>query len=179
AGWFGPAALASLTATQQLLRPVPLLASSWSLVARADLARRREAADWGGFVRILGAALAGGLLIAAAWTGLAHACWGLVSAHVFAGKYAQDGWIVLLWGISAGVGFGQVVVSAGLQALREFKALALANAAASAVAAGAVLAVARLYGVGGSVAGTAAGQAFEFAVMAVVLTVFLNRLRRA
>ena len=52
--------------------------------------------------------------------------------------------MVLLWGLSAVLGFGQVVVSAALQVLRAFKALALANAAASAVAALTVLIVARL-----------------------------------
>ena len=179
AGWYGAAALASLSATQLLLRPVPLLATSWSMVARADLARQREAADWGAFMRLVAVALVGGVVIAAVWTVVLHQAWPLASAKVFAGKYADDAWMIWLWGLSAVLSFGQVVVSAGLQALRAFKALALANAAASVVAAIAVVVIARLYGYGGAIAGTASGQAFEFAVMAVLLMSIVASRRRA
>ena len=179
AGWYGAAALASLSATQLLLRPVPLLATSWSMVARADLAREREAADWGAFTRPIVWALIGGLVIAAAWTVLLHQVWGQASAKVFGGKYAGDAWMIWLWGISAALSFGQAVVSAGLQALKAFKALALANAAASVVAAAAVVVIAKLYGYGGAIAGTATGQAFEFAVMGALLMTILAARRRA
>jgi O-antigen/teichoic acid export membrane protein len=179
AGWYGAAALASLSATQLLLRPVPLLATSWSMVARADLAREREAADWRAFTRPIGWALIGGLVIAAAWTVLLHQVWGLASAKVFGGKYSGDAWMIWLWGISAALSFGQVVVSAGLQALKAFKALALANAAASVVAAAAVVVVAKVYGYGGAIAGAASGQAFEFVVMGVLLLTILAARRRA
>ena len=40
AGSFGAAALASLSATQLFLRPVPLLGTSWGLIARSDLVKR-------------------------------------------------------------------------------------------------------------------------------------------
>jgi len=179
AGWFGAAALASLTTTQLLLRPVPLLATSWSMVARSDLARHREAGDWAGFARLIVAALAGGVIIAAVWTGALHQLWGFASAKVFAGKYADDAWMIWLWGISALLNFGQVVVSAGLQTLKAFKALALANAAASIVAATAVMVIARMYGYGGAIAGTASGQAFEFAVMSVLLLTLVAARRRS
>jgi O-antigen/teichoic acid export membrane protein len=179
AGWYGAAALASLSATQLLLRPVPLLATSWSMVARADLAHRREAGDWTSFLRIAAIALAGGAVVAAVWTGLTHQFWPLLSAKVFGGKYGDDAWMVWLWGISAALSFGQVVVSASLQALRAFKALALANAAASAVAAVAVVVIAKLYGYGGAIAGTASGQAFEFVVMGALLLSLIAARRRA
>jgi O-antigen/teichoic acid export membrane protein len=179
AGWYGAAALASLSATQLLLRPAPLLASSWSMVARADLARQREAADWRAFMRLITRALIGGLVITTACTVLLHQVWGLASAKVFAGKYADDAWMIWLWGISAALSFSQTVVSAGLQALKAFKALALANAAASVVAAAAVVVIARLYGYGGAIAGTATGQAFEFAVMGVLLATIVASRRRA
>jgi len=179
AGWYGAAALASLSATQLLLRPVPLLATSWSMVARADLAHRREDGDWPAFLRICAIALAGGLAVAAVWTGLTHQFWPLLSAKVFGGKYGDDAWMVWLWGISAALSFGQVVVSAALQALRAFKALALANAAASAVAAVAVVVIAKLYGYGGAIVGTASGQAFEFVVMGALLLSLIAARRRA
>ena len=143
AGWFGAAALASLSATQQLLRPIPLLASSWAMVARADLVRRRETGDWGGFSRIVLLALGGGLVVAAAWVAIIFEAWPLITTHLFGGKYGDDGWMVLLWGVAAAIGFGQVVVSAALQSLKAFRALALANAAASVVAAIAILLIMR------------------------------------
>ncbi len=174
AGWYGPIALASLAATQQLLRPIPLLASSWSLVARTDLARRREAGDWGGIARITTLTAIGGVVIAAAWALLIFAGWSLISRYLFGGKYASDGWMVLLWGLAAAIGFGQVVVSAALQALRAFKPLALANAAASVVAAGAILAIMQIAGYRGAIMGTAVGQMLELVVMALVLGTMLR-----
>ena len=179
AGWYGAAALASLSATQLLLRPVPLLATSWSMVARADLARHREAEDWRGFAALIIGALAGGVVIATVWTGALHQLWGFASTKIFAGKYADDSWMIWLWGVSALLNFGQVVVSAGLQTLKAFKALALANAAASVVATAAVLVVAKMYGYGGAIAGTASGQAFELAVMGVLLVTLVAARKRS
>jgi len=169
AGWYGAAALASLAATQQLLRPIPLLASSWGMVARADLARRRDAGEWRAFSGSVLLALLGGVVVAVLWTLMIYEAWPLITKHLFGGKYAGDGWMVLLWGISAALGFGQVVVSAALQVLRAFKALALANTAASLVAAGGILLMMRQFGYGGAITGTAAGQALELAAMGAIL----------
>jgi O-antigen/teichoic acid export membrane protein len=179
AGWYGPIALASLAATQQLLRPVPLLASSWSLVARTDLARRREARDWAGIARVTALTAIGGVGVAAAWAVMIFAGWSLISQYLFGGKYASDGWMVLLWGLAAAIGFAQVVVSASLQALRAFKPLALANAAASVVAAGAILAIMQVAGYRGAIMGTAVGQMMELVVMAWLLAAMLRRFRGA
>lgn len=170
AGWFGPAALAALAATQQLLRPIPLLASSWSMVARNDLAKRRDLGQWRGFSRVVAIAVLGGAIIAATWTLCVWAAWPLVAGHLFSGKYADDGWMVLLWGLGGGIAFGQTVVSAALQVLRAFKPLALANAAASLVAAGAILVLMRMEGPAGAIVGTAAGQLLELVVMTAILT---------
>jgi O-antigen/teichoic acid export membrane protein len=179
AGWFGPVALAALSATQQLLRPIPLLASSWSMVARSDLARRRDRDQWSAFIRIVATAVASGLVIAAGWSAIIWAAWPLVTAHLFGGKYGQDGWMVLLWGVGAAVAFGQTVVSAALQVLREFKALALANTAASLVAAGAILLIVRSTGAGGAILGTVAGQALELVVMIAILAAAVAARRKA
>ncbi|NQE61682.1 lipopolysaccharide biosynthesis protein [Caulobacter sp. RHG1] len=179
AGWFGPVALAALSATQQLLRPIPLLASSWSMVARGDLARRRDLGQWPAFARIVALAVAGGLIVAAAWSAIIWAAWPLVATHLFGGKYGDDGWMVLLWGVGAAVAFGQTVVSAALQVLREFKSLALANTAASLVAAGAILLIIRGMGSGGAILGTVAGQTLELVVMIAILTAAIAARRKA
>jgi O-antigen/teichoic acid export membrane protein len=180
AGWFGAAALAALSATQQLLRPVPLLAMSWSMVARNDLARRRDQEAWSDFVRILAVAMGGGLAVAAVWTLILHLTWPMIATHLFAGKYLADGWMVALWGVSAALTLGQTVVSTGLQVLRAFKPLALANGAASLVAAAGILLIMRGLGPAGAIIGTAAGQLLELAAMtAILLSITAARRRSA
>ncbi|PIC00128.1 hypothetical protein [Caulobacter sp. X] len=179
AGWFGAATLASLSATQQLLRPVPLLAMSWSMVARNDLARRRDRGAWSGFRRLLALAAGAGMLVAAAWTVILYAAWPTIATHLFGGKYLADGWMVVLWGVSAAITLGQTVVSTGLQVLRAFKPLALANGAASLVAAGCILLTMRGLGPAGAIIGTAAGQLLELAAMAAILLSITAARRRS
>jgi O-antigen/teichoic acid export membrane protein len=169
AGAHGAAALAALTATQLLLRPIPLLASSWGMVARNDLARRRDSGDWRGFSLIVGAALAGGLAVSLVWTGLVYLAWTTICRLLFHDKYADDGWMVALWGVSALFNFCQLAIGSGLQVLKAFKPLALANLAASVAAVAAILIAMRIWGPGGAIAGTAVGQGLELIVMAALL----------
>lgn len=175
---YGPGVLAALSFTQTFLRPAPLLASSWSMAARKDLAARRDGADWRGYVGLLTLSAVVGALFAAVWAALIWAAWPAITAWLFDGKYAEARWMLPLWGVSVAFGFVQVVTSTGLQILRAFKALALANAAASAVAALGVLWGLGQFGPGGAILGTAAGQALEAAAMLAVLVVFIRRFRR-
>ena len=179
AGSFGAAALASLSATQLFLRPVPLLGTSWGLIARSDLVKRKERADWGGFTNMVLVALGLGLVVAVVWAGLVFEVWGQISNLMFKGKYADDGWMVLLWGVSTALSLAQMVISIPLQVIQAFKPLAIANTIASAVAALAILGAMRLYGFGGAIAGTAVGQIVEVAIMASVLWVAIGRAQRS
>ncbi len=179
AGSFGAAALASLSATQLFLRPVPLLGTSWGLIARSDLVKRKERADWGGFTNMVLVALGLGLVVAVVWAGLVFEVWGQISSLMFKGKYADDGWMVLLWGVSTALSLAQMVISIPLQVMQAFKPLAIANTIASAVAALAILGAMRLYGFGGAIAGTAVGQIVEVAIMASVLWVAIGRAQRS
>jgi O-antigen/teichoic acid export membrane protein len=175
---YGPAALAMLAATQLLLRPIPLLAGSWSMAARGDLAVQRDARRWDRFLRLLRFALAGGVVVAFAWTLLVRVGWSALSEHVFAGKYADAGWLVVIWGVSSALTFGQVVLNAGLQVLRAFKPLAIANGVAAVAGAGAILLMIQRFGPAGAVVGTSLAQGLEIAVMAAVLLRALARQRR-
>lgn len=175
---YGPGVLAALSFSQTFLRPAPLLASSWSMAARNDLAARRDAGDWRGYVGLLVVSAAAGVVFTVLWASVVWAAWSTITTTLFAGKYAEERWMLPLWGLSAAFGFVQVVVSTGLQILKAFKALALSNAAASAVAALGVLWGMSRMGPGGAILGTAAGQALEAAAMLAVLIVLLRRFRR-
>ena len=173
---YGPGVLAALSFSQTFLRPAPLLASSWSMAARSDLVAKREARNWRGYVGLLGVSALAGVVFSILWAGVIWAAWPMITAFLFDDKYADARWMLPLWGISAAFGFLQVVVSTGLQILKAFKALALANAAASAVAAAGVLWGIHHLGAGGAILGTAAGQALEAAAMLAVLVVLIRRL---
>jgi O-antigen/teichoic acid export membrane protein len=179
AAWYGPRELAILAATQLLLRPVPLLASSWGMVARTDLNRQRDAREWKHFNAILLVALAGGAVVAIVWTALITLSWPWIADHLFSGKYRDFTYMVALWGVSSALNFGQVVLNTGLQVLRAFKDLALANAAASLTAALAIVLIMWKFGYAGAIAGTAAGQFLEIIVMAVLLVATLRHCRSA
>ena len=174
-GLLGNAVLALLSFSQTFLRPVPLLALSWSMIGRNDLVRRREAADWGGFARIILAVCVGGVLVAGAWALTIAAGWPLITHWLFDGKYAEAGPLIPLWGLAAAMGFLQLVLNTGLQVLKAFKALALANAAASIVAAFAILVAMGPWGHQGAILGTAFGQGLEALTMGVILALMLRR----
>jgi O-antigen/teichoic acid export membrane protein len=174
-GLLGNAVLALLSFSQTFLRPVPLLALSWSMIGRNDLVRRREAADWSGFARMIFAVCVGGVLVAAAWSLAIVSCWPLITHWLFDGKYVEAGPLIPLWGLAAAMGFLQLVISTGLQVLQAFKALALANAGASVVAALTILMAMGPLGYQGAILGTAFGQGLEALAMGVILSLMLRR----
>ncbi len=174
-GLLGNAVLALLSFSQTFLRPVPLLALSWSMVGRNDLVRRREAADWSGFARMILAVCVGGVLVAGAWSLMIAAGWPLITRWLFDSKYIEAGPLIPLWGLAAAMGFLQLVLSTGLQVLKAFKALALANAGASVVAAFAILLAMGPLGYQGAILGTAFGQGLESLAMGVILALLLRR----
>lgn len=179
AGAFGPAALASLTATQLLMRPIPLLATSWSQVARVDLVRRKEAGQWRSFSWMIIGALVGGLIVSALWSGAVELTWPWISDLAFKGKYLEDRWMVMLWGLSAALSLVQMVINTPLQVLQDFKALAIANAAASIVSAAGILIGMRMMGPGGAIVGTSLGQFVEVLIMGAILLTAIRQAQSA
>ncbi|MDE1174018.1 MAG: hypothetical protein PW790_10155 [Parvibaculaceae bacterium] len=173
ATWFGPAALAALSASQLPLRPIPLLAVSWSSIGRADLAALREGNGWRKYGwHLLIAALV--IIAIAIPYGLAvYFCWPLISHYVFAGKYADGASLSLLWAISSGLAAIQLIGGIGLQVVRAFRPLAIATAIAAAVTVLATLVLIGQFGYPASVIGTIIGQFVEIAIMTGLLTRFL------
>lgn len=174
-GTLGVAVLAMLSFSQTFLRPVPLLATAWSMVGRNDLVRQREAGDWRGYGRNLTLVALGGLVVAAVWTAIVHALWPTITALAFDGRYAEARGLVLWWGLAMAIAFAQTVLSTGLQTLRAFKTLAWCNAGAAAVAVGAILVGMNVLGGAGAVIGSALGQGVELIAMAALLAVMLRR----
>ncbi|MGA0605228.1 hypothetical protein ACO2Q0_04430 [Phenylobacterium sp. VNQ135] len=176
---FGAETLAGLAAAQLLLRPVPLMGLAWGMVGRADLAARRDAADWSGFRRLILIAMVGGLTIAAVWTAVVAGAWPVLAQAAFGGRYMDLGGVALLWGVSSALSLAQSVLNPALQALKAFRPLALANAAAAAIAATAVLGLSHALGPTGAIWGMAAGQVVDLAAMGAVLASALAARRRA
>lgn len=179
AGAFGPAALASLTATQLLLRPIPLLATAWSQVARVDFVRRKEAGQWRVFGWMVMGALVGGLIVSGVWSGAVTLTWPWISNLAFEGKFRQDQWMVMLWGGSAALSLVQIIINTPLQVLQDFRALAIANAAASLVSAAGILIGMRMLGPGGAIVGTALGQLVEVLIMGAILLAAIRHAQSA
>jgi len=161
----GPSALASLTATQQLLRPLPLLASSLVAAERPQLAKRRDAGDISGLTRITINLCAVGIVVSVAWTAIIALSWSFLTRSLFAGKYTDDGWMIVLWGAACASSFCQFVVSASIQSLKAFKPLAIANLTAAVFAAIAIVILMQFFGILGAIVGTLLGQLLELVAM--------------
>jgi O-antigen/teichoic acid export membrane protein len=174
-GALGAAVLAMLSFSNTFLRPISLLATSWSLVGRNDLVRRRDAGDFAGYRRMLVMVGLGGVAAAAVWTLVVFEAWPLITTHLFDGRYGEARMILLLWGAAAAIGFGQTVLSTGLQTLHAFKTLAFCNAAAAVFAVVAILVAMGPLGPAGAVIGAALGQGLELIAMAWLLGATLRK----
>lgn len=175
--WFGPAALAVLSASQMPLRPLPLLANGWSSIGRADLSSLRENRDWRRYGSHLAFASIAIVAISIPYGLTVYFGWPLISHYVFAGKYADGASLSLLWGISSALTALEIVGGIGLQVIRAFKQLAIATAIASAITVIATLVLIGSFGFEASVIGTIIGQLVEIAIMIGLLTHFLSRRR--
>ncbi|MBV9782232.1 MAG: lipopolysaccharide biosynthesis protein [Acidisphaera sp.] len=167
--WFGTAALGVLSAAQVMLRPAVLAVTSWGWVARSEMAASREREEWGGFLRSLGRGLVGTLLISLPWAICVWLAWPVISARLYGGRYADAGWIALLWGGSAALGGVLGALSIGLQSLRAFRPLALADLAGSLVSVAATLLLLSRFSYPMSIVGMMIGQALEVVLLASTL----------
>lgn len=166
---FGPALLATLAASQLLLRPIPMLAGAWASAARPGLVQLREEnrrAELGRRVRSI---VCVGLLAATTWTGAVYLGRDLIFEHLFHDQHPTLSWAVLLWGVSAGLGLVQLALNTTSQVMHAFRPLATANLIAALVAAVAILTAMQFFGVAGAILGMLIGQFTEIALMTGVL----------
>jgi O-antigen/teichoic acid export membrane protein len=169
--WFGTAAVGTLAAAQLLLKPIGLLISAWGWIGRVRMVERREAQDWSGFVTSLIVSAIGSLAITVPWVAAVYFAWPVISAHLFHGLYADDGWIVILSGMSAIVGAVLAVLSLGFQSLRRFRLLAYTDLAGALVSVVATMLLLR-FGFEMGLVGMMTGQVLDI----VLLTIALFRL---
>ncbi len=167
--WFGPAALGTLSAAQVLLRPAILAVNAWGWVARTDMAGRRQAGDWRGFVTSLTRGIIGVLLISLPWGLCVWLGWPLVSQYLYGGRFAAAGWIALLWAFSAALGGSQNALSLAFQALRAFRALAYADLAAALATVGVTLLLLSRLSYPYAVVGMMFGQGLEVLLLTILL----------
>ncbi len=178
--WFDTAAVGTLGATMLLLRPIGMVVSAWSLIGRVAMVEKREAQDWSGFVKTVIQSMGGALAISVPWVLAIYFAWPLISAHLFAGRYADDAWIVLLSGLSVIVGVVLFVLSLGFQSLRRFRLLAWTDLAGAAAAIGVtLLLVMTHFGYAMTLVGMMAGQVLDLVLLGAVLVKMLPQARTA
>jgi O-antigen/teichoic acid export membrane protein len=166
--WFGTAAVGTLAAAQLLLKPIGLLVSAWGWVGRVRMVERREAQDWSGFVTSLIVSALGSLAITVPWVAAVYFAWPFISAHLFHGLYAGDGWIVILSGMSAIVGAVLAVLSLGFQSLRRFRLLAYTDLAGALVSVVATMLLLR-FGFEMGLVGMMTGQVLDIILLTIAL----------
>lgn len=136
----GIAQLGLLEAGRVLWGPLIFLVSAWRRVAQPHLARaisRGQIAE----ARLIGlAGFAGVIAACGLYALLVWACWGLLGVHVFKGDFAASTPYVIAWGVFFVFLVGNWTLAIYLDAVRQFRLVAL-GALATAIYSIAVLAL--------------------------------------
>jgi O-antigen/teichoic acid export membrane protein len=173
--WFDTAAVAVLSATELLLRPVGVIIAAWAVVGRLEMVEQREAGNWPRFISTVVKNMGGAAVISTVWSLGVYFSWPLISTYLFGGRYAEDAWIVLLTALGTVTGVVLFVVNLGFQSLRRFRLLAYTDMVAALVSVGATMLFLELhFSYPMSRVGLMIGQLLDI----VLLCVFLFRLQR-
>jgi O-antigen/teichoic acid export membrane protein len=143
----GPTVLAELIAAQLPFRPISLLYSSWSMLARPQFAAAYTQGDRNVFARKVLTSALGLSIISALYLAFLALSWPLITGWVFADRYPNIGLIALGWGISSAIVSIRAVFNIALQAGRKFRLLTMANVAGAigSLAGTAIVAIAAAY----------------------------------
>lgn len=172
--YLGPVALALLAANQIILRPVPMLAGAICTAARPGLVTLREDGDMQGLRRFIARGLLLSLAVASTWGAIAWLSRGLIERYAFGSGQEVVSALLVLWTISAGLGFAQLTLNTSLQVHRRFAPLACVNLTASIVAGVAIVIGIHAMGARGAVVGMIVGQVVELTLMGWLLSRTLN-----
>ncbi len=169
-GLAGPAAFAPLAAGQVIFGPIRVALQAWQMVMRPELAvaiaaRNRSAVRRALLVSTGGlAALTGGIGLAV------FLFWPQVHGFLYAANYADQpmALVVGLWGLITIVAAATTAPSGVLQALKQFRILAIATVIGSALSLGAVTVLLLLFQPAVSLLGVLAAAMFTLAFCLLV-----------
>ena len=102
------------------------------------------------------------------WSLMVFAGWPWISTTLYGGRYADPGWLLLLWGANVMLGSVAVVLNTAMLALGEFRRLALLDLVAAVLV---VVALLLLLPRGSpyAIVATLVGQAAQIVMMAALL----------
>src|SRR5581483_1061869 len=153
----GVAQLAAINAVALLFRPVQTMLIAWRRTALPQLAAHYVAGEREAFERQLLTALLMAAAGFAAWCALLWLGWGLIARVFLAGKYPDAVLLMLPWAIVAAIETAGFILSAALQAAREFRFLAYVTLASAPVTIAATVGFTAWHGYTWTIYGVAVG----------------------
>lgn len=154
----GIASLAAINAVGVLFRPVSVLVNAWGQSALPHLAAALANGRIDEFDRTLTRALAAAAVASVAWGGLLWLAWEPIEHYLLAGKYSHGAVLVLPWAAASAASVLRYIGSMALNAAREFKFLAIAQALCGGLAAAATAGFILWQGYAGAMWGIAVGN---------------------
>lgn len=172
----GLAEVGALNAVAMLFRPGQILLTAWRRSALPELATAFAEGRVAELDRRLLSALAVALGGCAAWFAALWAGWHLIAVHLFAGKYPDAYLLLLPWATAVACDTVDFILSAALQAAREFRYLACATLVSAPSSAAAVVALTLWHGYTWTIYGLAVGNGLSALMFGVRLLAVRRRL---
>ncbi len=167
-GRYGADALGALAAVQVVIRPAWMLSAAWTSIGFPAIAAAWARRDRPAVLRQIAAGAAITMAMSLVWSGIVLLAWPWISGVLYHGRYADPGWLVVLWGANVVLGSLAVALNTAMLSLGAFRPLAVLDLVA------AVLVVASLpvllpWGPAWSIVATLVGQATQIVLMALLL----------
>lgn len=167
-GRYGSDALGALAAVQVVIRPAWMLSAAWTSIGFPAMAGAWARQDRGAVLRAMAMGAAVTTAASLVWSLMVFAGWPWISTTLYGGRYADPGWLLLLWGANVMLGSVAVVLNTAILALGEFRRLALLDLVAAVLV---VVALLLLLPRGSpyAIVATLVGQAAQIVMMAALL----------
>ncbi len=167
-GRYGADALGALAAVQVVIRPAWMLSAAWTSIGFPAISAAWAQRDRPAVLRQIGAGAAVTMAASLVWSGIVLLAWPWISDVLYHGRYADPGWLVLLWGANVMLGSVAVALNTAVLSIGEFRPLAVLDLVAALVVIMA-LPVLLPWGAPWAIGATLLGQATQIALMAVLL----------
>lgn len=167
-GRYGADALGALAAVQVVIRPAWLLSAAWTSIGFPAISAAWSRRDRPAVLRQIGAGAAVTTAASLMWSGVVLLAWPWISGLLYHGRYADPGWLVVLWGANVVLGSVAVTLNTAVLSVGAFRPLAVLDLVA-AVMVVASLPVLLPWGSAWSIGATLVGQATQIVLMALLL----------